>query len=116
MAREIPDDCWQRIVEYIGLEKRLIQIKKRDWRFEEARAMVNKGLQGLTLLCYRYVYSAANTTDMVALDVLWATVISYWTNVVKRRAMKRDLIRRTLISQLRVHFNTDKAIDRQRVG
>ena len=53
---------------------------------------------------------------MIALDVLWATVISYWTNIVKRRAMKQELIHRSLISHLRVHFKKDTQIARQRVG
>ena len=30
----IPQDCWDMVVGYIGMEKRLAKIRKRDWRFE----------------------------------------------------------------------------------
>ena len=91
-------------------------MSERDWRFEEARAMVNKGSQGVLLVCYRYLYITSNTNGMVALDVLWSSVISYWTRVVKRLGMKRDLVKRSVISHLRVHFKKDTLLDRQRVG
>ena len=30
------------VVGYIGMEKRLAKIRKRDWRFEETRADLNR--------------------------------------------------------------------------
>ena len=38
----LPQPLWDRVVRYAGLEQKLIKIKKRDWRFEEARAYLNR--------------------------------------------------------------------------
>ena len=90
MAQQIPDDCWLRVVRYIELEKKLKQMTVRDWRFEEARAMVNKSIQGLTLLCYRYMYPGMSPPGVVTLDAMWGTEIQYWLNVVCRLGMKQE--------------------------
>ena len=38
----LPQPLWDRVVRYVGLEQKLIKIKQRDWRFEEARAYLNR--------------------------------------------------------------------------
>ena len=111
---EIPSQCWQRVVEYIGLEYRLRAMVLRDWRFEEARAMVNKSIGGLTLLCYRYMYPGVHP-GLVTLGALWGTVIQYWCNRVRRLGMKQEQRKRAVISQLKMKFHCDNLLDRKRV-
>ena len=38
----LPQPLWDRVVHYVGFEQNLIKMKKRDWRFEEARAYLNR--------------------------------------------------------------------------
>ena len=38
----LPQPLWDRVIRYAGLEQKLIKIKQRDWRFEEARAYLNR--------------------------------------------------------------------------
>lgn len=111
---EIPSQCWQRVVEYIGLEHRLRSMVVRDWRFEEARAMVNKSISGLTLLCYRYMYSGLHP-GLVTLDAMWATVIQYWVSQVCRLGMKQDQKKRAVLSQLKLACHRGRALDKKRV-
>lgn len=91
------------------------QMAIRDWRFEEARAMVNKSLRGLTLLCYRYLYPGMPPPGLVTLDAMWGTVIHYWIDVVCRLGMKQEQKRRAVISHLKIVFHEDRLIDRKRV-
>ena len=39
---DIPQPVWDRIVRYAGREQALMKIAKRDWRFETARAYLNR--------------------------------------------------------------------------
>ena len=67
-----------KVVRYIGMEQRLKKIQKRDWRFEAARAMLNKSVQGLILLCHRYAFPYINELQGVgSLDKLWSTAQQY---------------------------------------
>ena len=111
---EIPDACWQRVVEYIGLEHRLRSMVVRDWRFEEARAMVNKSISGLTLLCYRYMYPGIHP-GLVTLDAMWGTVITYWVTKVCRLGMKQEQRKRAVLSELKLRNHCARTLDKKRV-
>ena len=39
---DLPQPLWDRVIRYVGFEQKLIKIKQRDWRFEEARAYLNR--------------------------------------------------------------------------
>ena len=75
-----PDAVWQRVVGYVGLETRLGRMAKRDWRFEEARASVNKVAHCITHLCWRYLYPRPHPCNI---DDQWTITLCYWTRVVK---------------------------------
>ena len=113
--RVIPDRVWQRIVEYIGKEKRLKEMATRDWRFEEARAMVNKCARCIDHLCWRYLYPVVLTQQAHSLDQQWTLTLCYWLRVVKHRKMSWDIKKRSVISDLRIYHGTDTTLDRKRV-
>ena len=112
MAREIPDACWMKVVGYLGVEQRLMKIKRRDWRFEAARAVLNKSVQGLILLCHRYAFPYISELQEVgSLDKLWSTVTIFFVSHVQK-ARSPAIQRRILLSELLLRFNNGKPIDR----
>ena len=54
MSQPFPQQTWDMVVGYIGMEKRLGRIRKRDWRFEQTRADLNRIRYLLRAAFYAY--------------------------------------------------------------
>ena len=103
---KIPDDVWQRVIRFIGMEQDLKMLKeKRDWRFEKARAAINRA------------WKAARSCILTG---AWPT---YLAKLVLLRAHLRNarhghitdsLVHRTLMAELRSRFKQDTIEDRKK--
>ena len=95
----IPDPCWQKVVRYIGIEQELIAFKKkRDWRFERARADINR--------CWK----AARACLLTASFKTYLGKITFLRTYLKHtRAvhLTKEMKHRMLLAELRVRFKRE---------
>ena len=103
----IPDAVWQRVVRYIGMEQKLIKIKKRDWRFECARAMVGK--------CCRVARSLATLQYRRREYNENVKLLRYFVYRTRRFHFDRQLLRRVVMSEVKVRAGTCSSEDCKRV-
>ena len=104
---QIPDAVWQRVVRYIGMEQKLMKIKKRDWRFECARAMVGRCCKVARQLS-RLQYRQQQYSETVKM-------LRYFVSATRRSHLDSRMIRRILMSEVKVHTGTASKIDCKRV-
>ena len=87
----IPQTCWDKMLGYLGMEQNLMKIKKRDWRFEETRADLNR-----VRYLIRATFYAVNRGDAGL-----TRRVHYWFyNVVTRKRMDKHLRHRLVMAEL----------------
>ena len=89
---QISQGCWDRVVKYIGLEQHIKSlVSKRDWRFEVARADINR---------LRFVYRCLmNETNGERYRWCIKRSKSYML-YLKNRHFKPALLHRLLLAEL----------------
>lgn len=105
--QKIPDVVWQRVVSYIGLERKLRKIKKRDWRFECARAMVGK--------CCKTARNLGHLRYRNQLYQETVKMLRYFVYRTRRYHLDKTLLHRVLMSEVKVRGGTATTIDYKRV-
>ena len=79
------------MVGYLGMEQNLMKIKKRDWRFEETRADLNR-----VRYLIRATFYSVNRGD-----VGLTRRVHYWFyNIVTRKRMDKHLRHRLVMAEL----------------
>ena len=74
---------------------------------------MNKCASCVDRLCWRYLY--AIKSQWCTMDELWGITLCYWLRVVKTKGMSQDVIKRSVISHLRVYHGNASLLDRKRV-
>ena len=96
----LPQPLWDRVIRYAGLEQRLIKIKQRDWRFEEARAYLNR---------IHHLYMCIRTTPPSAARVIRMKRLKTLMCFFERQHLKKELRRRILMGEVhRKMCSTDR--------
>ena len=104
---EIPDAVWQRVVRYIGMEQNLLTLKQsRDWRFEKARAAINRAWKAA-----RSCILTGSWPSYVAKLVLLRAHI----RMARHGHITDSLVHRTLMAELRLKFKKESIDDRKKI-
>ena len=103
----IPDGVWQRVVRYIGMEWELKMLKdKRDWRFEKARAAINRAWKAARAC----LLTGSWPTYVAKLVLLRAHIRN-----ARQGHISKSLVHRTLMAELRLKFKTETVDDRKKI-
>ena len=97
------------MVAYLGYEKGIESCVKRDWRFEECRADINRLLKHMVLICTGWSETHATHLDQIA-------TCSNYADLIARKRLTHKIRTRALISELRIHQKRGRKVDRQRVA
>ena len=104
---KIPDDVWQRVIRYIGMEQDLNMLKeKRDWRFEKARAAINRAWKAARAC----ILTGSWPNYLAKLVLLRAHLRN-----ARRGHITHSLLHRTLMAELRMKFKQDTIEDRKKI-
>ncbi len=106
---EIPQSCWDLTLEYLGTEKDIAKDAKRDWRFEECRACVNRLLKNLMLICTGWVMDFEANLRQI-------DVCRNYAKVIEARHLTLKMRRKVVIAQVRIHNHRGTRVDRQKVA
>ena len=87
----LPQPLWDRVVRYAGLEQKLIKIKQRDWRFEEAWAYLNR---------IHHLYMCIRTTPPSSARVIRMERLKTLMGYFERQHLKKELRRRILMGEV----------------
>ena len=103
----IPDNVWQRVIRYIGLEQDLIYDKNlRDWRFERARADINRCWKAARKCMLSSSWDRYLTSLVLLRASIGHTKVTHITKQMKHKVLMADL---------RTFFNKHTLINIKRV-
>ena len=102
----IPYNCWDKVVKYLGVEAGIKKmVNSRDWRFEVARADINR---------LRFIHRCIKN-ESCSIRYNWAVrrCKDYCLHL-KHKHLRPDLLRRIMHSELICKFNIPRALTNQR--
>ena len=102
----IPQTCWDMVVKYMGVEQRIKDLMtKRDWRFEVARADINR---------LRFIHRCIRK-EQCPVKYNWAIrrCKDYCTHL-KYKHLRPELLHRIMLSELICKFDMMRSANNKR--
>ena len=105
----LPQPCWDLMIQYLGREKAIASCVRRDWRFEECRACVNRLLKNMVLICTGW-------SDTMEQHINQIAVCRNYAEIIRRKRLTPQIRSRVMISEIRIRQKRGRKVDRQRVA